>query len=61
MKKKDYRSSLAKAKDKWFESLEGRSCMDKSILLMPESVQYLKNRLERAFIAGVIAQEQISK
>lgn len=59
--RKNYTSPLAKARDKWLESLEGRSCLDKSILLMPESLQYLKNRLERAFAAGAIAQEEIEK
>lgn len=49
---KDIRNDLAKARDKYFESQGEKSC-DPSTLGAPiKSRQYLKNRLEAAFIAG---------
>jgi hypothetical protein len=52
MKSKDTKSPLAKARDKWMRSKEGRDCLDNGILFSPNHGPYLKNRLERAFIAG---------
>ena len=46
-KPKDLRSSLARARDEWFESPEGKNCC-----IGASSGQYLRNRLERAFLAG---------
>ena len=47
---KDLRSPLAKARDEWFESEEGRRCCDGVT-----SGKYLRNRLESAFLAGAQA------
>jgi hypothetical protein len=44
---RDLRNPLAKARDKFFESLQG----DALTVGMPGG-QYLRNRLEAAFIAG---------
>lgn len=41
------KSQLAKAKDKWFLSEEGKVCCEGQA-----SGQFLRNRLERAYIAG---------
>lgn len=41
------KSELAKARDKWFESDNGRKCCEGY-----PSGQYLHNRLELAFLAG---------
>lgn len=51
----DHRSPLAKARDEWLESDEGRKCA-----LGSASGQYLRNRLERSFIAGAEAQRRIA-
>jgi hypothetical protein len=45
----DLRSPLAKARDEWIESDAGQSCCDDSTRVYG---QYLRNRLERAFLAG---------
>jgi len=44
---KDMRSPLAKARDKWFDSQDGKACQEGAT-----QGQYLRNRLEQAFIAG---------
>lgn len=41
------KSDLAKARDKWLESEEGKKCCEGR-----PSGQYLQNRWERAFVAG---------
>ena len=41
------KSALAKARDKWFASDDGKECCEGQT-----SGQYLQNRLERAFLAG---------
>jgi len=41
------KSPLAKARDKWFVSDDGKECCKGQT-----SGQYLQNRLERAFLAG---------
>lgn len=43
----DIRSPLAKARDDWFESEEGKACSSGVT-----DGHYLHNRLERAFLAG---------
>lgn len=58
---KDLRSPLAKARDDFFEN-EGKSLANAVTLRAPSSQdQYLRNRLERAFLAGAKAQEAINK
>ena len=44
---KDHRSPLARARDRWFASEEAETCQEGTA-----TGQYLKNRLEHAFIAG---------
>ena len=41
------KSALAKARDKWFESDDGKKCCEGQA-----SGQYLRNRLGMAFLAG---------
>lgn len=41
------KSELAKARDKWLNSEEGKRCCEGT-----PTGQYLRNRLERAFLAG---------
>jgi hypothetical protein len=53
--KQDLRSPLAKERDAWLESKEGRGC-----LAGTPTGQYLQNRLERAFMAGVRAAEKLT-
>lgn len=48
----DHRSPLARARDDWFESEEGKKALGVTILLNPEQQEFLKNRLETAFLAG---------
>ena len=52
MTKKDHRSPLAKARDKWLHSDEGKRGLDLSILKAASQKRFLKNRLESAFLAG---------
>lgn len=48
--------ALAAARDAWFASDEGEQCMQPELLYNPvEGQRYLKNRLERAFLAGANA------
>lgn len=44
---KDLRSPLARARDKWLASEKGKKCCEGNT-----QGQYLRNRLELAFIAG---------
>ena len=53
---KDLRSPLAKARDKWMDSERGRKCAEGVT-----NGQYLRNRLEVAFIAGWNAGEKHAK
>lgn len=46
----DLRSAEARARDQWLDSHDGRSCQSGSA-----EGQYLRNRLELAFLAGVAA------
>lgn len=50
----DLRNAVAKARDEWIESDEGRCCMSPVSGLEP---QFLQNRLECAFLAGYQAAE----
>jgi hypothetical protein len=52
---KDVRSELAKARDEWFESDEGQRCCEGGA-----NGQYLRNRLEIAFLAGAAKAMNIS-
>ena len=52
----DLRSPEAKARDKWLESKEGQTCCEGTA-----NGQYLQNRLERAFSAGLDAGVEISQ
>jgi len=47
------KSPLAKARDKWLASEDGKECCHGTT-----TGQYLLNRLERAFIAGWDAREK---
>ena len=47
------KSELAKARDKWLNSEEGKKCCEGTT-----AGQYLQNRLELAFIAGWDAREK---
>lgn len=49
---KEMRNKLAIERDKWFESAEGKKCLDAKTLGSEVSAEYLKNRLEFAFLAG---------
>jgi len=51
----DQRSHLAKTRDDWFESDEGKKCCEGQAFR-----QYLKNRLELAFIAGYDARANMA-
>lgn len=51
------KSALAKARDEWFVSEDGKECCNGQT-----SGQYLRNRLERAFFAGAkFSSEQIKE
>lgn len=55
----DNRSELAIERDHWFASEEGKKCMGTTGLgLHPKNLKYLRNRLERAFLAGAAANEK---
>jgi len=55
----DLRNNLAKARDEWLVSPNGIKCLDGSTIYVPAvQWEYLKNRLESAFIAGWTAKEK---
>lgn len=55
----DLRNDLAKARDAWFESDEGIRAADSESLRLGSHVElFLRNRLERAFVAGWNAKER---
>lgn len=58
---RDLRSPLAKARDAWLDSEEGQRACDPAILQRRELAQYLRNRIELAFLAGANAQAAISR
>jgi len=51
---------LKTAMDTWFASTEGEDCKRGDILAEMRHSSYLRNRLERAFIAGANAQQRIN-
>lgn len=58
--KTDIRSPLAKARDKFMQSEKGVRLADIHSLKAPaEMAQYLRNRIESAFLAGVDAAKTI--
>lgn len=48
----DLRSPLAKARDDWMLSDDGEKATDTGILFSPHHAQYLRNRVESAWLAG---------
>lgn len=56
---RDLRSPLAKMRDDWFDSEEGlRLCDGSKIGVSQKNEQYLRNRLEIAFLAGAKAAKE---
>lgn len=51
-KNEDKRSPLAFFRDQWFESPEGKACLNTSILSYPDNLKFLRKRLEVAYLAG---------
>ena len=50
---RDKRNPMAKARDAWLESDDGKACIDPLTLKAPaDARQYLINRLVSAWIAG---------
>lgn len=45
----NFGKEIAAARDAWLETDEGKQCLDYT---WPPAGKYLRNRLERAFIAG---------
>ena len=61
-KNKHMRSELAIKRDEWFDSNEGKSCMEIDKLALHSSHRkYLKNRLEAAFLAGAKADAEVQQ
>lgn len=58
--KKDLRTPLAKARDRFLASEEGQSLAEPSLLKRPELRQYLQNRIEVAWLAGFEAGAKIA-
>lgn len=52
-------SPLAKARDKWMADQGHQLCDVHSLKAPPEMAQYLRNRIEAAFLAGVAAARYI--
>ena len=50
--KRDFRSKLAKARDEFLESDEGKMMLQTNILSNPNQKFFLENRLVVAFVAG---------
>ncbi len=57
----DRRTPLAKARDEFLESDAGKKLTDASTLGNTSPDYYLRNRLERAFMAGVAAQRALAQ
>ena len=53
------KSELAIKRDEWFESSAGLSCLGRSILRYDCRQEFLKERLEEAFLAGAKANEEV--
>lgn len=56
----DHRSPLARARDEWLESAEGKVATSINILRSPNQQRFLENRLVGAFIAGAEAGEKVN-
>jgi hypothetical protein len=58
----DLRSPLAKARDRFIDSPRGRAVCDPTTLRAPaDQRQYLQNRIEAAFLAGVEAAKSLPR
>ncbi len=55
------KSELAIKRDEWFKSAEGRKCSNTLTLTCDTDGEYLKNRLEAAFLAGSIADAEVQQ
>lgn len=56
------KSELAIKRDEWLYGEEGSKCCDSATLPPGEKGRrYQRNRLERAFLAGAIANEEVKK
>ena len=56
------KSELAIKRDDWFASVEGKRCSDIKTLSRPGGTdKYLRNRLEQAFLAGALANEEVAQ
>lgn len=54
------KSELAIKRDEWFESEEGKKCCDNTTLPTGKTGgRYLKHRIESAFLAGAIANNEM--
>ncbi len=57
---KDFRSPLAKARDKYLQSKQGKSACDPATLgARADQRQYLENRITLAFLAGADAAKSL--
>jgi hypothetical protein len=56
----DLRSPLAKARDEFLDSDNGRDMCDSRNLPQTAFSQYLRNRLAEAFVAGWNARDQVN-
>lgn len=54
----DLRNNLAKARDEWLKSPQGKQMLEQSIVKDNEKLVYLRNRIAAAFIAGWNAKEK---
>ncbi len=52
-------SELSIKLEKWFKSEEGAKCTDSNFIYGFHPEQYLKHRLELAFIAGAAATQEV--
>ena len=55
------KSELAIKRDEWFGSEEGRKCCDAATLGHIQPERFLRNRLERAFLAGAKADAEVQQ
>lgn len=55
------KSELAIKRDEWLASVEGSHCLDGGILVREEGRKILRNRIEAAFLAGAIANEEVKR
>lgn len=58
------KSELAVKRDEWFESSEGKRCLNLATLrvnIRVNSTSFLKNRLEAAFLAGAKANHEVEE